>query len=505
MAIAEEPLAVIIQEAIDTMDMHLENATDALLSNIEGDCTQIAEPDSSPVLNDSFDNDTTDNLCGLPSTGEAIEVYWPIDSTFYPGVVSSISDENGMFNISYDDGDEETLDLSNETWRRVASEEPLAANKTQLALNELMSSEQDEIDAYFQAFGQKDFLLHHAQGLPTFPIKNAFDKEEELFTKNVRLVHVNDVPKNANIITSHVIYKVKINDDGSKKMKARIAPHGNKDKLRHTLKTDSAMCPPTGIRLLLSLTTIFKWPLAKIDFTSAFLQTGEAKRDVYVVPPRECPNRANYWLLLTAAYGLVNANAKWQEHSDEFLRSIGFLQLVYVPQLFYIKRGNDLQVAAVKIVDDILFTGSEEHVRSIIDHIRSKYQLGIVLYGPGTFLFFGLTICQDTDFSVTVHGDCKLNALEAFPIDRNRRKQIDTPLNDIELQAFRSVNSSIGWLGISASPFCSLYASYLQQKAPMPLVRDLVCQINSIRTLKKLGTTIRFKRPPGQDEYKISV
>jgi len=164
-----------------------------------------------------------------------------------------------------------------------------------------------------------------------------------------------------------------------------------------------------------------------------------------------------------------------------------------------------LQVAAVKIVDDILFTGSEEHVRSIIDHIRSKYQLGTVLYGPGTFLFFGLTICQDTDFSVTVHGDCKLNALEAFPIDRNRRKQIDTPLNDIELQAFRSVNSSIGWLGIAASPFCSLYASYLQRKAPMPLVRDLVCQINSIWTLKKLGTTIRFKRPPGQDEYKISV
>jgi len=45
-----------------------------------------------------------------------------------------------------------------------------------------------------------------------------------------------------------------------------------------------------------------------------------------------------------AAYGLVNANAKWQKHSDEVLRSMGFAQLVYVPQLFYAKDGNNLRI-----------------------------------------------------------------------------------------------------------------------------------------------------------------
>ena len=62
-------------------------------------------------------------------------------------------------------------------------------------------------------------------------------------------------------------------------MKARIAPHGNKDSEKDGLKTDSTSCPPTGIRALLSIATIHKWPLAKIDFKSAFLQTGDAKRD----------------------------------------------------------------------------------------------------------------------------------------------------------------------------------------------------------------------------------
>ena len=91
---------------------------------------------------------------------------------------------------------------------------------------------------------------------------------------------VSKVPKDSNIITSHVLYKVRANDNGSLKLKARIAPHGNKDRDKAFLKTDSAQCPPTGIGILLSISTMMKWSLAKIDFTSAFLQTGDAKRDV---------------------------------------------------------------------------------------------------------------------------------------------------------------------------------------------------------------------------------
>ena len=48
--------------------------------------------------------------------------------------------------------------------------------------------------------------------------------------KTVRKVPIEKVPKNSNVIASHVIYKVKKNDDLSLIMKARIAPHGKKDK-----------------------------------------------------------------------------------------------------------------------------------------------------------------------------------------------------------------------------------------------------------------------------------
>lgn len=211
----------------------------------------------------------------------------------------------------------------------------MSTNSRQVCNISLESSEQGVLKSFIKVFGHKNFMKFQAQGLPTFPMVNAYAREESVFKKNIKLVPIAKVPKAANIITSHVIFNVKINDDTSYTMKARIAPHGNKDREKAKLKTDSSTCAPTGIRILLSLATLFQCCLAKIDFESAFLQNGIAKRDVYVVPPRESNDKKILWLLLTASYGLVNANAKWQEQSDElFLSSLGLTQLVYVPQFF---------------------------------------------------------------------------------------------------------------------------------------------------------------------------
>ena len=111
--------------------------------------------------------------------------------------------------------------------------------------------------------------------------------------------------------------------------------------------------------------------LVKIDFFSAFIQTVEAKRDVYVIPPRESSGKCFYWLLLTAAYGLVNSNAKCQAQIDTFLTSLGFLKLIYVPQLFYIMdNGGNNQLLAINIFDDILLVGDQKYVSSVIGKIQ---------------------------------------------------------------------------------------------------------------------------------------
>lgn len=68
-----------------------------------------------------------------------------------------------------------------------------------------------------------------------------------------------------------------------------------------------------------------------------------------------------------------------------------------------------------------------------------------------------------------------------------------------------SINSSIGWIGTTAVPFCPFYSSYLQQWLPSLSVSDIGTQINCLRTLKKLGTSTSFARHTDCNQYARSV
>ena len=101
-------------------------------------------------------------------------------------------------------------------------------------------------------------MINRVDGLLRHSVRNVYREEEAKFMKMSVNFPSGSPPKGSNIITSHVIYKVEEIDDGSLKMKAKIAPHGNKDKDRDLLKTDSAQFPPTDKRILVSIATIMK-------------------------------------------------------------------------------------------------------------------------------------------------------------------------------------------------------------------------------------------------------
>lgn len=77
-------------------------------------------------------------------------------------------------------------------------------------------------------------MKHRAQGFEHYTLKNSYNHEDESFWKSVKNVAVSDLPTDANVIDSNVLFKVKQNDDGSLKMTARIARHCNEDNLTKT-------------------------------------------------------------------------------------------------------------------------------------------------------------------------------------------------------------------------------------------------------------------------------
>ena len=255
LALSENTFASAIQDGIDTLSRSINDTIDHLESEIpRRDSTEGSDLNNAIQRKaiDSEENvleDTEENLTSLPSIGDSIEIYWPLDDVFYAGKVSSINNDDNKYNIDYADGEKESLDLSGEVWKYSSQDVMESSNVQALRVN-MRSTEQEELTLYVDTFGHKDFMKFQAQGLQSFLLSNAYYKEEESFKDTVETVTISQVPENANVITSHVIYKVKKNDDGSFKMKARIAPHGNKDLDRDQLKTDSAVCPPVGVRIL---------------------------------------------------------------------------------------------------------------------------------------------------------------------------------------------------------------------------------------------------------------
>lgn len=63
---------------------------------------------------DSLDDKNEDSLIPLPGVGDSVEVYWPLDESYYPGNVSSINEGENKYHIEYNGGNKEDINMSDE-------------------------------------------------------------------------------------------------------------------------------------------------------------------------------------------------------------------------------------------------------------------------------------------------------------------------------------------------------------------------------------------------------
>ena len=492
-----DQLSVIIQSAVDELDESVDDIVSiATINDVNGTKADESSDGASMDVTD-FSSDER----RLPSEGDRIQVFWPLDNAYYSGEVINVNDD-GNYMVLYDDEETETVKITDEQWRYEADvpQENLGTDTLQGGALEvvktLTSNHQEVIQSMMDKLGQRPFMYHHAQGFDQSAMIKSYDAEEEKYISTVKRVPRRKVPRDANIVSSHVVYRIKVEDDDSLRLKARIAPHGNEDSDIENLKTDCCMCPPSGIRVITVTATVRTWRIVKIDVEMAFHQSGKAERNVYVIPPKDSRLRNEYWLLLVAGYGLINSNAKWQFVSDNSLLQIGLKCVPEIQQLFvkHDENGN-LILLVIKIVDDILATGPDIELRKFVSAFGDIFKLGTIRNGPGKMRYFGMNVLQFDDFSCQIDCDDKLNALEGYPLARIRRSQADNTLNTIEKRAFMSLNSSISWLGTVSSPLCAFYASYLQQKLPECKVKSMISQLNSLNILKRYGTLTMYPKP----------
>lgn len=132
----------------------------------------------------------------------------------------------------------------------------------------------------------------------------------------------------------------------------------------------------TGLRIVEPIASLYKWYVFKADIKRAILQTFDAERQVFFKLPRKSKMRSkHFWPLLTAAYGPVNANAKWQVHSDSCLHELRLRQIQQIPQFFLKKYDGKLRQVPANVADDILVAGIDDNAKQLIDQFNKDSSL----------------------------------------------------------------------------------------------------------------------------------
>lgn len=352
----------------------------------------------------------------------------------------------------------------------------------------------------YNRLGSSQFTKREVGEIPRWIFDESHAEEiQKNWVENKKDVPFNQVPHDANIIGSHIIYKVKPDEEDPKeqlKLKSRICAHGNKDDERESLRTDSAVASHFAFGLIYSIAVAFDLMLGKVHIRGAYTQSGTAQRDVYVRPPYELGIWNTLWLLTTTIYGIISAGRKWQRASDfALISNLGLSLVLGIHQLFFYK-AQMLNLILAKYVDDILIAAKNKSwLDWTVGGIQKSFEVGSFSCFPQALSVNSRVVEQDHDsieFSMLRY---QKNELELFSISPPRRKQVDAILSSTEMKSVLRMAGKLNYLGTCVSPFAAFASSYIQQTLPNMRISGLKFCNGIIREVVRHSARIVYLKP----------
>lgn len=363
---------------------------------------------------------------------------------------------------------------------------------------DLISDEQRILKKIYLATGGAQLSRNKMECAPQWVLDKAVKEELENSWKDAFLeVSERSIPKNANVISSHVVYKVKCEENNLMRMKARLCPHGNRDKEAGKIRSDSSNAQYEIIRILLSAASIMSLKLGCIDIKSAYMQSGPINRELYVRPPKEYNGqRGILWRLLKLPYGISEAGRQWAKVIETWLLTDGNMERVHGMSQLYVLRNNQSNILMLlaKLTDDLLLAGDLNIMETFSAKIGKRFKLGKVVINS-EIKFNGCKISQSMNNDIILSMSDYLEYIKPLNIARARRTTPMTQATNHELTGYRRLAGELTWIGCAVLPQASLIGSIMQQKIPNLSVQDLIEANQTLKELKQLRAFIRYQRP----------
>ena len=238
-----------------------------------------------------------------------------------------------------------------------------------------------------------------------------------------------------------------VEQKGDGLVKARLVARGFEEMLED--KKDAPTADKSSIRMFLTLSACNQWEIETIDIKSAFLQSHDLERDVFLKPPKIVRRPGVLWKIHKPIYGLDDAAKLWYNTVKEELISSGCKMLVLDHSVFAFYCENTQKLIGLLLVhvDDFLFGGTAKFKKAIIQKILDKYQIS--KQSSQSFVYLGWNVVQDEEgISMDQREYCK-GILPVLPLPK---KKDDELLSADEKKSYQGLLGKLNWLACQSRP-----------------------------------------------------
>lgn len=359
----------------------------------------------------------------------------------------------------------------------------------------LCSSEQTLLKDIERQIGTRQVTKRELEGMPDWITKKSMDLEvTENWASVTEEVSAQEMPRDANLLSTHFVFKIKKTEQDERMLKARLVVHGNRDEEKDEVRKDAIAADMMMTRLVLALGMIMNFSFGVADIKGAFMQSGPAHRDIYIIPPAAYKSRRKvYWKLLALAYGVCDAGRQWLKTSDSWIiKDMGMNRLTGAHQLF-IKRNQEekLVLIVAKTTDDFLVAGEKGAIEAFFGKMKERFVVGKALI-ESRMKFNGCVIDIGKEYGITLSMYEYLERLAPVEISRNRRKDLYASATEREISEYRSLAGTLMYLGTSVMPQASLATSLMQQRISCLRVVHIMEANSMLKDIMCLKHVLRF-------------
>ena len=163
----------------------------------------------------------------MPDVGNRVEVFWPKDEKYYPGVITAIDPETQKRHVDYEDGDKEILDFSKEKWRIIRAggleHEKCTINKVLTSIKQKSLSKIRNSSSVYIVVIVDD---------PTDPrfLESSREEIQCLLDRGAYVVvNESEFLSGATVLKSRVVDSIKVDIKGNEKYKTRLVTQWHMD------------------------------------------------------------------------------------------------------------------------------------------------------------------------------------------------------------------------------------------------------------------------------------